>query len=134
MTSYLDKKQKRNRHPTVALSSAAAEDDEDHSKRSKFNGKGKPYGLSSFASKDEGKAWKGRYAKQRLNLRGSFAGHFFFSKHMEVRLLGKFRFVHLGPVSDSQCDQPEFIKNATMTGAPDMELDLMKVLNNWING
>jgi hypothetical protein len=28
MTSYLDKKQKRNRHPTVALSSAAAEDDD----------------------------------------------------------------------------------------------------------
>jgi hypothetical protein len=25
-------------------------------------------------------------------------------------------------------------QNATMTGAPDMELDLMKVLNNWVNG
>ncbi|KAL3603615.1 hypothetical protein D5086_004474 [Populus alba] len=91
----------------IPVSPAASEDDEDQSKRSKFNGKGKAHGLSSFASKDEGKARKERYAKQRLNERGSFAGHFFFSKHM---------------------------KNATMTGAPDLELALMKVLNNWISG
>lgn len=32
------------------------------------------------------------------------------------------------------CSSLFLAQNATMTGAPDMELDLMKVLNNWING